>query len=153
MKRPVIYAGVAALLLLLRFPFQKSDVGQLQPVEVLSVSIRNGVVVMETDTQDMGLGQTLEEALSDLEKTTAGDVFLDTADYILVTAESEYLLPQLAENMRPGCALCVTAGEIDLTAAAKYLANHKPALTLRQYRAGERDIPKLISVNGRLYLE
>lgn len=153
MKRPVIYAAAAALALLARFPFQKSDVAQLRPVEVLMVSASEGVVTTQTDTGDLGMGDTLRASLEDLKKTTAGEIFFDTADYLLVTEESVPLLEELAEVMRPGCGVCRISGEVDVTATAKYLASKKSGLTLREYRVEKTDLPVLTCINGRMYFE
>ncbi len=153
MKRWGVYvAGILVLVLLGGTPFSKSDVAKLQPVELLRISKRGETIQVETDTGDRGKGESLSAAFADLKETTAGDVFLDTADYLIVTADTLPLLPQLAEILRPGCGVCVEQGETELQTAAAFLSAHSPKATLRDCRAGEKIIPVLVTEKEGIHL-
>ena len=144
MKYWAWYIGVVVLVAILGWmPFQGTDVARLQPVELISVSQAKSQILVETDTGDSGQGQTLELALEDLYDSTPGEIFLETAEYLLITPEAQPLLPELTQTLRPSCKVCLREGEVDLEEAAAYLSVHEPELTLQDYRTGEKDIPKL----------
>lgn len=144
MKYWAWYIGTVVLVAILGWmPFQGTDVARLQPVELISVSREESQILVETDTGDSGRGQTLELALEDLYNSTPGEIFLETAEYLLITPEAQSLLPELTQTLRPSCKVCLREGEADLAEAAAYLSVHEPRLTLQDYRTGEKDIPKL----------
>lgn len=153
MKRWMWY--LAALLCIMALgwsPFRGTDVAELQPVELLRISMPDGYVMIETDTGDSGIGDTPEAALADLKKSTPGDVFLETADHLILAPEAAALLPALMEHLRPACNLCVEQGSADLEKATAFLNAHQPGVTLQDYRAGENRLPVLVTQEGRMRL-
>ncbi len=142
-----------ALLLALWFlPIRGTDVGELQPVELLQVYRERGKIVMETDTGDLGRGRTLEKAFEDLKNTTAGTVFLETADYLLVTDEAEKYIPELFKILRPGTEVCRIQEKVRGEKAAKFLVSHPPAVTLQAVQYRFADMPELKYTEGRFKL-
>lgn len=146
MKRAVFFAVAAALAAALwQPPFRGADMGTLKPVEVLRVSKDRGRVRVETDTGDFGEGKSLSASLKNLKETTAGEVFLETADYLILSPEAVALLSELAEHLRPGCGVCVEAGKADPGSTGAFFAAHPPKVTLKDCRAGEEKLPLLIA--------
>ncbi len=146
---------LAALLLaaaVFGMPFQDVDVAKLQPVQVIGVAQRLSGVVVTTDTGDVGLGESLERALQNLEQTTPGYVFLETAQYLIINDEGLPLLPALANVLRPGCAVYLLEGEADIGELAAFLAAHPSQVTLRDCAAGNQVLPLLIANGGRFSL-
>lgn len=133
-------------------PFAGTDVAQLQPVEMIRVSQGERQVLVETDTGDRGVGSNLAEAFEDLKQTTSGHVFLETAEYLLLSPEMVERLPELTDYLRPACAVCLELGRAELERAAAFLSAHEPELTLRDYQAGRMDIPALITQKGEMHL-
>ncbi len=145
MRKWSIYAVGAILLSVLGgVSFHKSDVAVLKPVEVLSVRKTEGAVTIETDTGDSGTGANLHEALEDLKETTAGDVFLDTVDYLLLARDAESLLQELSDVLRPGCGVCICVGDGKLEEVAPFLAAHPLSVSLGDCRAEPRRLPILL---------
>ncbi len=138
--------------LLLWKPFAATDVARLKPVEVIRVSTFAGGVLVETDTGDSGVGGNIAKAIEDLKHTTDGDVFLDTVDSLLISPMAVSLLPDLGKYLRPGCNVCVEMGQVELESVGAYLNMHEPGVTLQDHRAGERALPVLYVVDGRMYL-
>ena len=134
-------------------PFSKSDVAQLQPVELLFVSMTSEGVRVATETGDLGEGEDLKGAMRDLEESAVGKVFLETAEYLLVTDGARGLLPELTSIMRPGCAVCVAPEEVNMEKAAEYLNIHRPEVTLNDYWADQTDLPRLKEEEGRFKIE
>lgn len=153
MKHWVWY--LAAILLVAAFcgmPFASTDVAELQPVELIRISQARGRILVETDTGDRGCGSDLAAAFADLKQTASGRVFLETAEYLLISPGMENLLPELTEYLRPACSVCLERGRADLEQATAYLSAHEPELTLLEYRAGLCDIPILTIREGDMHL-
>lgn len=153
MKRWIILAGLLlAAVAAGDRTFRGTDVSELQPVEVLRIDCRGGIVWAQTDTGQSGRGSTLEAAFEDLKKTTPGTVFLDTAQWVIVTEESKPLVDALFDYLRPACKICQSRGDEDLTAAAEYLTVQDSRTTLLDCRAKNEQIPLLLVKDGRMYL-
>ena len=82
MKRIPIYIILIALVFIA--PVRRVDVGTLEPVEIIAVSKERGMTVVRTDTDDVGIGKSIEQALEDLKQTATGVVYLDTAEFLLL---------------------------------------------------------------------
>ncbi len=154
MKHWLIYGiAVAAVVLLGWLPFPISDVGELQPLEVLYVSQKDGGgICLDSDTGDRGEGDTLAAAFQDLRAGVQGDVFLDTADYVLLAPGTESYAPGLWQELRPGCQVCRVEGQPDLEKTAKFLSAHEPGLTLLQLLLGQNNLPVLRAKEGEMRL-
>lgn len=120
-----------ALLLLTMLPFPGTELGELRPVSVLGVEAEEKQIRISTDTMDVGVGETLDGALRNLEDTTPGHVFLDTVENLVITEEARYLLPQLRSILRSTVTVCIAESGIDLEAASEFLHNHIPEKKLR----------------------
>ncbi len=148
MKRWMIYAAAAAAAVALK-PGTK-DVGNLIPVELLYISSEPGIIRAETDTGNMGVGENLDAALKNLEDTAPGTIFLETADYLIITENAAHLLPQLTQVLRPAAEVCI--GIQADTQAAAYLKAHPPEVTMKDIKAGNVGIPILIKSEERYHI-
>lgn len=128
------------------------DVGKLQPVQVVRVAGGEGQILLETDTQNWGYGENVDAAIKNMKKTASGEIFLDTADYLLIAEGAEKTLPDLMDHLRPSCAICKVHGTADLAQVGQFFEVHAPKLTLADWRAGEWTMPVLISEEGRMEL-
>lgn len=133
-------------------PFSGTDVGQLQPVQLVKVTAQRGTVEITTDTGDMGRGKTVREAFDDLQQTSSKKIFMETAEYLLIDRAAETILPDITNILRPSCAVCLVEDEMDLTVAAEFLNHHLPELTLLDYCTGKHDLPVLVLKEERMYL-
>ena len=120
--RIIVYLVILALLFLA--PVERLDVAKLEPVQTVAISRQNGKIVLETDTEDKGVGTTVEAALQDLEENTSGVIYLDTAQYLLVTEEAEGVVETLRQYLRSGVVVSRWDGAADLQQAARYLSVH-----------------------------
>ena len=140
------------LLTLWLLPGQGKDAAGLIPVEVLRVAIQNGQVQIETDTGQTGIGADWTEAVQDLRAGAAGEVFLDTADVLLVGPGAENILNQLEGDIRPGCGVYRYNGEDVTEETAAYLRAHPSRTDFLEALAGKK-IPFLKSEGGELRIE
>ena len=149
MKRILIYAVTLAAALAI--PREGTDVGKLKPVEAVRLRKENGAIIIETDTGDSGIGRTTAAAFENLEATTSGVVFLDTADYLLIEKLGQAETSELAVYLKPSVRICNSQAGIDLAEAAEYLTAHHPGTKLKDY-TGVNELESLQNENGRLIL-
>lgn len=93
--RTVLY--ILIIILMLFAPVQRLDVAKLQPVEAVAIYSEQDMVILKTDTEDIGIGETALQALQNLKDTTPAVIYLDTAEYVLVAEGAE----SWAEELKP----------------------------------------------------
>ena len=151
MRRWII-AAICLLGLFLLPEGRRTEIGNLKPVEVLLVAVKEGRIRVDTDTGDSGSGITLTSALKDMKESASGEIFLETVSYVLVTEETRFLLEELGQILRPGTEAVLAAGEVDLETVAGYLNVHTPDCSLRKYLSSQIQLPKLMTAGERYYL-
>lgn len=149
MKNAIFAA--AGLLCLCLFAFApKSDLGRLQPVRLVQVTSGGQMVHLRTDTGLYGEGVDFPSALKDLYRTAPGEVFLETADYLLVTPVTVKYLPELKQVLRPSTEVAQIACIADGVSAAEFLSAHPGGLPLR--KAEEHGVLPRLNVKGERYV-
>ena len=149
MKRIVVY--VAALIAALVVPLKGTDIGKLQPVALVQLYKEGETIFIVTDTGDSGIGDTVEAAFENLEETTSGIVFLDTADFLLVSKSATDAINTLGVYLKPSVRICYAEPDVDPVEAAKYLAVHKPMVRLKDSE-NHNNADVLSRENGRLIM-
>ena len=147
MKRILIYVGILAALLVA--PVKPSNIGQLHPVQVVSVYKENNWVVIETDTEDRGIGGSALQALQNLKDTTSGNIYLDTAEYLLLTKDTQEEVEALRAELKDSVQLCMCAKQVDLAAAGKYLSVHGQLPKMKHWKKGT-ELPVLSTFGDSL---
>lgn len=145
MKFKWLLMAAVAVVCLWDVPFVGTDVAKLQPVEIVAVSSENGGIMIRTDTDAWGYGDTLPEAIEELKRCATGRILLETADYVLIEYIDHSVLDDLLKYLRPGCGLCLCDGDVDLKAAAQFLRSNVPSCTVLQCRIGEIVLQRLVS--------
>jgi len=146
------WIAVGLIVLFLLPEGQGMDVSQLQPMELIYICMEEGRVVVRTDTGDEGSGNTLDTALMNLHASSNGKVFLDTADYVLVTEDTKDLIEEMGGILRLSARVILASGQIDPEAVPQYLAAHDSRVTLKDCMSGEQTLPKLMTAGKRYYL-
>ena len=145
-----LYIVVAVIVTLLSItPFRGTDIAKLAPAEVVWLAEEDGQVILMTDTEDVGRGVDVLEALADMKATATGTIFLDTADYLIVEKGSEKFLDQVADELRPSCMLCRANQMPDLKEAVTFFAVHKWDVTLRQWQNDRMSLPLFMEEERR----
>lgn len=126
--------ALSAVGILSRLPHPARDIAKLEPVRAVYLYMDGGRLAIQTDTGDFGSGGDLTEAAAELKSSAAGEIFLDTAEFLILdpsvpVGEDFYTL------LRPSCKVVFSASAPDLPAAADYLAIHTPETTLARLRA------------------
>ena len=153
MKKWIGYTLILAMIPILSFGgLGGQDVGKLSPAQV--VLVRNSEqVVLLTDTKEQGTGEDVASAVMNMKQTSSSEVFLDTADYLLIEPGAQVWITQLQEYLRPSCNICYVTGDADPEQAGRFLQLHEPSLTLADYAAGNRCLQCLSIKEGRMQLE
>ena len=134
MKRTVLYIGILVGLLLA--PVEQMEVGKLIPVEVVSVYRQGENYVIETDTQNKGIGQTPQAALQNLKDTASGTIYLDTAKYLLLTQDAQNAVEVLRERLKHATQLSEIERPLPMQEVAKFLDSHGKLPRLKQWKEG-----------------
>lgn len=126
-----IAASTAGLL-----PFQSTDVAKLLPVQTV-LAIRMGDrVLLSGDEGLRGAGESCGDALDDLKRTAAGEVYLQTAERVVSNDRS--LLEELAraDVFRPAAAIYLTSeSDADAAQLGEYLRARDGKMTVGRLRA------------------
>jgi hypothetical protein len=134
------------------FPKRPVELGKLIPVELILVEQKEGAYLVRTDTGDMGRGATLQSAIENLHATAAGDLFLDTARYLLVTEETQHAIPEISVYLKGKTYLGMVENGLDPERATQYLSAHPPKLQLKDWKTGSK--PEFLQqIEGRYSFE
>ena len=131
--RAILYICILALLFLA--PVERLDVAKLEPVQTVAVRIESQQVVIETDTKNRGQGRTLQEAVQDLKENTPGVIYLDTAQYLLLTEDAVKYDRELKNYMRLSVKVSIWDGDGSVETAAKYLAVRHDLPRLKDFKS------------------
>lgn len=120
--RRVLY--VALLVPLFFVPLNRVNVADLLPIEAVAIYMDGDQVVLETDAEYKGAGETAEKALAALKENTPAVVYLDTAEYLLVDPDAVEQAEALRSHLKPSVKVCVcrAAGKVKYT--TQYLEVH-----------------------------
>ena len=94
-----------------------------------------------------GAGQTVAEALADLKETSPGVVYLDTAEYLLVSETATEEITALVPYVKKSARLCRWEGEDDLETAANYAHAHKIGTKICHWKTDDK-LPNLTLQNS-----
>lgn len=146
MKRLALAA--LALLAFSALPSQGSDIGNLQPVGLLYIYWKDGMICTQTDAGDYGQGGDLQSALQDMEASSPKEIFLETTEELIVTESVQALLPQLQRILRPGTQVYLGSAELNPETAYEYLSAKKEGVLLKDWQKGTH-LPILRFAEGR----
>ena len=127
-------AALAAVAVFSRLPHPSRDIADLKPVRAVSIYMEGRSIHIKTDTGDSGAGPDLTEAYEALKSGADGEIFLDTAEFLILDPDVP-ITEETYEIFRPDCKVIFLNVQPDLEKAPDYLAQYPPKLTLAQLRA------------------
>lgn len=104
-----------------------TDIGRLRPVEGIKLYEKSGLLFLEVDTGDVGWGLTVDQAVRKLKETAPGEIYLDTAGYLVLEEELEECLPDLGEYLKRRTRVVYGPEDVDLGELVVYLKAHRPS--------------------------
>lgn len=154
MKRWILWSLVllAVVLLMKEENRPGTDIAGLEPVRTLWVEAGSDGLRLAADGGLSGQGADLAAAVKDMEQTAYGQVFLDTAEYLLVSPAAVKWLPELMKILRPSCRVYLADKVTDLETVTEYLSAREPGVTLGDWRKGKTNLPVLYVIEERMYL-
>lgn len=143
MKRFILYVIILAVVCL--NPVQQLDVADLEPIQSVWISTQDNLVRLETDTGDVGIGVSVADALEKMKKQSEGIVYLDTAQYLLVSENAQSHIADLVPFLKGSVKVCLWSGEESVTAATRYMQAHHTGLLLRKWHLDSplQTLPKI----------
>ena len=120
--RMVIYIVILAILFFV--PLERADVAKLLPIEAVAVYMDAGDVVFETDTEHKGRGVDVTKAIENLKENTPAVVYLDTAEFLMVSEEALSEMNALQNYLKPSVKVFVGNAMGKVKQTAKYLEIH-----------------------------
>lgn len=149
MKRSIIYIVICILTLLI--PVERMDIAKLRPVQTVLLQKQGDIVVISTDTQDIGQGTTALQALENMKETASGVIYLDTAEYLLISENAVDQVQQLRSHLKESVTLYQCEVAIDTKEVSRYLDIHGKGPKLKAWKAGD-SLPLLKETGGRFIL-
>ena len=140
MKKIILYILIVIAVLLI--PVRPTDVGELEPVQAVWLRTENETVILLTDTEDEGTGRTVTEALDDLKQRCKGIVYLDTAQFLLVSENAVDKLAKIEPYLKATVKVCLWEGTGSIADAARYMQAHKLGIRLGRWQP-EVKLPNL----------
>ena len=129
--RMVIYIVILAILFFV--PLERVDVAKLLPIEAVAVYMDAGDVVFETDTEHKGRGVDVTKAIENLKENTSAVVYLDTAEFLMVSEDALAEMDALRKHLKPSVKLFVGDAREKVKQTAKYLEVHGSLPKLKDY--------------------
>lgn len=133
-----ILAYIAILALVFFAPVERLDVAKLEPVQTVAVSVFDGQVVFQTDTKNKGQAENVTAAVDDLERNTPGVIYLDTAEYLLITKEAVTHMNDIEKYLRPSVKVSLWDGKGSVEEAAKFLEIRNDLPSILQWNREKR---------------
>ena len=134
--RVIIYIVILGLTFLA--PVNRVDVANLLPIESVAVYIEDNMVVLETDTENTGRGESVAEALINLKDTTPAVVYLDTAEYLMVSQEAIDQIEALRACLKPSVRVCICDARNRVKETAKFVQVHGETVPLRHWKNNQK---------------
>lgn len=117
----LLYILILALVLVA--PVNRLDIAKLQPVEAVAMQMVEDRITLITDTGDRGAGKTVSEALQDLKEKASSIIYLDTADFLLISHNARQYTGQIKQYLKSSVKVGSYNGT-DVKEEAKYLDVH-----------------------------
>ena len=134
MRRWVLY--IAILALVVAAPAKPVNIGDLLPIQAVAVYREDNRFRIETDTGDLGFGDTVSLALHSMRDTASGIIYLDTAEYLILTKDTLDAAEELRKELKPNVRLCMATNPLELTEVSGYLQVHGDLPKLKAWSKG-----------------
>lgn len=129
---------IVILVLLFLAPVKRLDVAKLEPVQTVAIRVDGDTVIIETDTKNSGQGKNLSKAVDDLEQNTPGVIYLDTAQYLLLTENATVYTRELEQYLYPSVKVSLWDGRGSVEKASEYLEIRHDLMTLRRWNQDKK---------------
>lgn len=140
MKRIILYCLI--LIGVTMIPLERTDISSLEPIQAVWMHKEEQTLTLRTDTDDTGTGKTVEEALAEMKYHSSGIVYLDTAEFLLVSPAAKEHIAEMKPILKGSVKVCLWEGEGELSEAAAYMQAHKTGCRLDKWEPQVK-LPKM----------
>lgn len=137
--RSVLCVLLAFLLLTFagRLPFEIHDAAELNPIQTLEIKADAQGFLLRGENGQQGSGKTFDLAVEDLKRSTTGVAFLQTAQKLLLSGDTDSVIDQIirSDALRPASEVYLASGQLDLEAITDYLSTRSSEVTLSDLRS------------------
>jgi len=132
------------LLVFLTFlaPLQRVNVGELEPVEAVFMIRKGNQLMLYTDTGSSGVGDSVDSAYLDLVEKTPAVVYLDTAEYLLLSSNAKGDIDAVRHLIKGSAGVCYFEEGMDIAEVVPYLNVHGHLPKLKHWN-GDEPLPVL----------
>ena len=120
--------AAATLTIIFGLPFREYETGQLLPIKSICAEYEQNVVHIVSEVAQ-GRGESWADAVEDLKRNASGDVFFDTAEYLVVT--NRMLAHEAKQDLRPSAQVFFVKTLPPTQGLYEYLKAHPSDLELR----------------------
>ena len=145
MKRILLYCILFGCALMV--PIKKIDISDLEPIQAVRMYREDGKIILETDTEDYGIGENVKEALADMKQSSEGIVYLDTAQFLVVAENALDDIAHIKPFLKEKVQVCLSEGMDKLSTVAKYMKAHDIGVKLKQWHKN-LELPQLPDLPG-----
>lgn len=136
---------MAAIIIISALPLERTDVGKLRPVETVMMYKNGQNIVIETDTDDIGIGIDVASAFENLKASAPAIIYLDTANFLLVSENVTDQVEQLRQVLKHNVEIYQFEGEVNPRMASEFLSVHGGGMKLKHWKQGAQ----LLTVEAR----
>ena len=144
--RIILYCII--LLSLLFAPLQRIEIASLEPIQAVWLYQENEKIILQTDTENIGMGTTIEEALTNMKESSTGIVYLDTAQYVFVSVEAQQQIVMLRSFVKSSVRLCKWEGQGSIQEAVAHADARKIGVKLADWKQGS-NLPEIPPLKGK----
>ena len=130
----IIY--IVILLIALWIPVRKTDISNLEPVQAIWIDKNENGYVVKTDTQDVGVGETLQKALEEMKEHCDKLIYMDTTQYLMVSEDCKEAIAEISQHLKNKVRVCVWNGVGELKNAVQYVKSHRNGVAIKDYVPG-----------------
>ena len=138
--RIILYGVIIFLLFLV--PLQRVEIANLKPVEGIWIYKASESVAIETDTGDLGLGRTIEDAVEDIKRNSTGIIYLDTAKFVFVDETASDELIAFRPFVKGNVCISKWDGKGNVSDAVQYADAHKVGVKYKKWNLGS-NLPEI----------
>ncbi len=130
MRKIILYTII--LLIALQIRVNKIDISDLEPVQAVWIKKDGEMYVIETDTDDVSIGDSVKAALQSMRDHCEKIIYLDTAEYLAVSENCKEAVGEISEYLKGNVKVCIWNGEGELKNVAEYMKSHRIGIRLKE---------------------
>lgn len=123
MKRMILYVLIIAAVFVL--PVKPTETENLEPIQAVWLCLDNENIILQTDTENQGIGKSVAESLENMKLHSDRLVYLDTAQFLLVSENAVDRIAEIEPYLKGSVKICLWDGTGEIAEASRYMQTHK----------------------------